>query len=1044
MLLGWLMSCAFMNHWIKKSNLLNLFKTLPFILLGLTPLLWFFGKGDVLINGIDTNFPLNPSTWLERRFYVWNNVTNAGVDFSSSVAGLFFHLIQFIPYKLGFSLQFVEIFSLTFWFLLLTFSSYYLAKTIFPKKIVVHFFFVSFYVFNIYLFNTWENVKVANLALMASIPLAIAILVKLQKKSINYGNLTLLAATTGIILTGSGINPAYFLVLILVVGIFYLSLLIAPATNLFINQPYKKCVSTFLKLLFLGLIIICINMFWILPTTHFIFGNIAGDKSIDKIGFTNWIDSLSENTGVLNIMRLQGAWDWYSVDQTTNLPLYIPYALNYFHNIIFVLFSFLIPGIAIVSLLFRGKIWKNNYLSVAFGIMFVLGVFLGAGTHLPTGSAYRWVSERLPFFTLFRSPWYIFTPLTVLGIAGLSGLLFSKVLNGLENGKLAIAKWLTTFFILAVSLGNLVYSYPLVTGKIFRPGRSDGFYINFPAYIFDAGKWLQQGHGRVIGYPDDEIENFHWKYRGIESILQLVSNREVLFSPLNAPDSPQSKLVHEFYTSLKRRELNSMEKIGAKLDISLLFYKADQDSIALKLPEEVKNFSSQSFGKWIFYKMPTQANPQKIYAASDIFLGDFKKGASLIGALDERDILLEENDSEVKKIPRIEENFGNVIIGKNSWADEYYYFANYPSTLSNRLQFRDISKVEFEIDAPKSGKYTPMLETYRLEDFGLDVSKGIEVLIDGKKYLWNKTRMDDSYVYFEPIELIQGLTTVTIPLVESNLVNNGNKTLSNFISNGLGDYKVLGDESEAYLSIINKRAESRDDRDISALFKVEKFDPLSIYLVQFKYKQVYGNNGLAIAGQNIGNTLVKIQQERLPNYPEWNPFSFYYEPVKTESEMKIELVSPFIQDPLGTKILYSDLGIYKVFTNRLILIRQPSVLTTSLPNLSFNQINPTEYEAKIDNAEFPHTIVFSESYSPDWKISVFADGGNPVSIKPLHFSANLYANAWYFDKTPSSYNIKIYYWPQKLFIIGASISIMTIIFSIALFLLGRRKRNEIH
>ena len=63
-------------------------------LLGLTPLIWFYGKGSVFINGIDTNFPLDPWIWFQRRLYVWNSITNGGADFSSSTAGLFFHLIQ--------------------------------------------------------------------------------------------------------------------------------------------------------------------------------------------------------------------------------------------------------------------------------------------------------------------------------------------------------------------------------------------------------------------------------------------------------------------------------------------------------------------------------------------------------------------------------------------------------------------------------------------------------------------------------------------------------------------------------------------------------------------------------------------------------------------------------------------------------------------------------------------------------------------------------------------------------------------------------------
>ena len=136
----------------------------------LTPLIWFFGKEGYLINGVDTNFPLDPVVWFQRRFFVWNSVANAGGDFSSSVAGAFFHLIQVIPTVLGFNLQATQIISLVFWFSLIIFSSYTLAKAIFSKNVLIQILFVVLYSLNIYLFNTWENVKVANLALVSGIP----------------------------------------------------------------------------------------------------------------------------------------------------------------------------------------------------------------------------------------------------------------------------------------------------------------------------------------------------------------------------------------------------------------------------------------------------------------------------------------------------------------------------------------------------------------------------------------------------------------------------------------------------------------------------------------------------------------------------------------------------------------------------------------------------------------------------------------------------------------------------------------------------------
>ena len=126
------------KYW-KYSSLFFVF------LLGLVPLVWFWKRAGVLITGSDTNFPLNPEVWFVRRFSVWQSVSNGGGNFSSSTAGTFFHLLQFIPFKLGLPLQAVEISNLIFWFMLICLSAFLLARTIFPEKKLSQVIFVLLY-----------------------------------------------------------------------------------------------------------------------------------------------------------------------------------------------------------------------------------------------------------------------------------------------------------------------------------------------------------------------------------------------------------------------------------------------------------------------------------------------------------------------------------------------------------------------------------------------------------------------------------------------------------------------------------------------------------------------------------------------------------------------------------------------------------------------------------------------------------------------------------------------------------------------------------
>lgn len=999
----------------------QLIEKLVLIILGLTPLIWFYHRGNVLVNGVDTNFPLNPLIWFLRRFYVWNPITNGGVDFSSSTAGIFFHLIQVVPYLLGFNLHWVQIISFVFWFSLLIFSAYFLARIILPKNFIAQLLFVILYVFNIYLFNTWENIKVANLSLMVALPLALGTLILLQSSKIGLKGTIPLSAITGVVLSGAGINPAYFISFFVALLIFFFAQIITTPKRFFIKRVYD-----FLTVL---LIITFANAFWILPTSNYIFKSIPISGSIDRIGFNNWIDSLSENTGALNIMRVQGAWDWYAIDSRTSLPLYIPYALNYFYKLPFLVFSFLLTFLAIFSFLFKGK--EKNYLYVAFGVMFVIGVFLGMGTHLPSGTIYRILAIHIPFFTLFRSPWYIFTPLVTLSIAGLVSLLFYNLFLKFNQSK--YFSILTYFLTVVIIVGNLIYCYPLLTGKIFRPGRLDGFYINFPQYIFDAGKWIsQEGTGRVIGYPDDEIEKFSWGYRGIELILGLLVDRQILFSPLNAPDAPISSLIKEFYQSLKLGKIDSANSLAAKLNIGLIFYKGDQESLSPNLPKEFLGYPSKSFGKWQFYKFPNaMENLAKVYSSNQLFLGyPYQMGSTIIAALKKEDILINPQDQIITKNQKIIQSSNKVISASNSQLEDFTEYKTSPSRLSNRLIARDLSKAVFKFEVPDDGLYQPIIERRNLEDFGISLSKELLVELNGRMISWTLDKVEGSYIYFKSINLSKGSYSASLKLDNKNLIIGGDFNQGFVFEKGgedkeEGRYEIEDESGEKFLSVLNILK-----ADISAVFKPTAFNPLDLYYVEAKYKQIYGNNANVLVTQSGRNTLYKAQVERMPNHPEWKVFSFYYDPVKTNSDMRVELSVPATFDPLGTKILYDDLKVVKVFSNNLFLIKKSDQNLLVSPDIKIEKSSPVNYSALVTEADRPHVIVFSENYSPDWEISLFDSQNQKVKINPNHFSANLYANAWYIEGAPKSYNLQIHYFPQRLFWVGLSISSLTIMLSL--------------
>jgi len=128
---------------------------------------------------------------------------------------------------------------------------------------------------------------------------------------------------------------------------------------------------------------------------------------------------------------------------------------------------------------------------------------------------------------------------------------------------------------------------------------------------------------------------------------------------------------------------------------------------------------------------------------------------------------------------------------------------------------------------------------------------------------------------------------------------------------------------------------------------------------------------------------------------------------------------------------YVDLNISPGYQNiaSIFLIKSKPANQTTNAGITFEKINPTKYIVHV-NASQPFFLVFSESYHEDWIAN--ADGQEVPN--EYHFTVNGYANAWYLNKT-GSYNVTLEFWPQRLFYIGAAISIAT--FTICMVYLGK-------
>ncbi len=970
----------------------------------LTPVIWFIGKGNVLINGLDTNFPLDPLIWFGRRFYVWNNIINLGSDFSSSTSGLFFHLLQVVPYKMGFNLQVTQIFTLIFWFSTIVFSSYFFISSIIDNKItrnkIARSIFVVIYTFNIYLFNTWENVKVSNLALVVSLPLILGLFIRFQNGLLSKKQLFAYTSLASLISVGAGINPAYSFTIIL--GIF-----VYVMTAIFIAKSGKEVSNTISGFILILASFLLANLFWILPLANFMFIS-KKIGSLGDIGFTNRLNSLSENTSLLNILRLQGAWDWYAIEPKTGLPYYIPYATKYFNNVFFIFYSFLLPTISFISLIFISKN-KKNY-GIYFATLLILGTFLGAGTHSPSGIVYSLLVNKAPLFSFFRSPWYIFTPLLIIAYGGLWALLYVRLAPKLGS------RILISIFAI-FTLTYLIYNYPLVTGKIFRPG-ADGFYVTFPSYVFEVRDWLakEPSKNRILTYPDDQLESFKWGYKGTESILELFSNHELITPSFNLQDKVYQEIVNKLYLNLKAGQYSSALLMFPLFGIDTIFTKNDiNGSLATPIDESDPSLTSLTnvtkFGPWTFLKLKDVFLIDKIYIPQSIFLNTSKPEvlAQVASLLPRHSLIFNNLQDQIINETKIDKEAGIIT-----------------EAINNTITGKPLLNIhEYVVSPINEGSYSLVIEKKGLTD-----SRELQIYLDGVALPNERIVTTDSLFVIKKIFLTKGDHKITINYpVNKNIIDPGK--IENYINLGA----LRGDEIPQDKNIIV--AYNGDTFEKTIVVPTKGYDPFLTYELTFDYKYIYGNSLTLDVIQSATSAPVKSYIEKVGNSFDWEHKNVLVTSVPTTSKLGVIFYLPANNIGDKSKSFIENVSLSRVYDNRVFILgdQANTVVPTTIVT-KYTMINPAEYTVEVGGPPNSFYLVFLESYSNDWVLK--NQNGKYINS---HFKAQGYANGWYVSKNDFTQNFTIMYRPQRYFDFGFKVVIGTIFVSIFLLLYSRFKKK---
>ncbi|MBA3332090.1 MAG: DUF3367 domain-containing protein [Actinobacteria bacterium] len=582
--------------------------------LGAVP--WIWVDDGHLVNGGDTNFPLDPTAFFGERFFAWISDWNTGVDSSALFANIPYHGVQAVFHGLGLSLANVERLSFAFWLIAVGLSMYFLASVLDRgvPRLWLRLSAVLVYSANTYLFNTWENAKVANLGLYVGLPLFVGLLMLALERRIRLRLLAALVVPAGVLCAGVGLNPAYAAALGLALGIL--------AVFSFARLGDRGHVAR-VAVVFSGAYALA-NMFWAVPMAMYLAG-FGGVPSIAQLNATNWIDGLSRHTSILNVSRLIGSWEWFEVDR--GKP-YVPYAASYLDNPAFIVFSFALPVLAWAALTVR-PVRLQSWYAAALG---ALGIFFAGGSHPPFGGAYVWLMNHVPGFDLFRSPWYIFSPFIALAYAILLpttlarawALLRPRLRQTFPRRYAAVAA------AVGVTLAGayLVYVYPLVRGEVHDRGEAAAstLELRFPPYVFAAGEWLRQrpDSGRIMLLPRARTENLDWEYGGIFPVINLFAEGPVVHQAYESiSPTPTDRLTTRVYERLYAGSPSTPYLLGL-MNIRYLNIRHDAPPqtetgyVVRNLGRKVRRFArlERRFGKWEFLRVDPRLRLPQVYAAN--------------------------------------------------------------------------------------------------------------------------------------------------------------------------------------------------------------------------------------------------------------------------------------------------------------------------------------------------------------------------------------------------------------------------------------------
>lgn len=979
---------------------MNLKHVLILIIFALPALIWWFAPGYV-VDGTDITFPLNPQFSLQRSFFAWDNIDNAGSYQTAIQLNLARQPIHvFLSFLSAANLPIWDISKI--WYFTLLFLSgvtfyffiHQLRQWITAYKI--HPLFCALF----YMYNPYFMQLITDQAMMLAyvfVPLLAGLCLHALRKRKIFPDMLWIGITWFFY---SPVNPNSF-----ASGLLLLIMILVMAGFHILKNGDKEAIR-FAKTFYiiLALTTIIVNARIILPYWQY----LAVDLTTIQEASKDWLSGVSKQTTLTKSARLIGAWDWF---ENFNGEAYTPYAVWYQQFVVKIL-TMMLP-----LLVFWAMIKGRDKFTWFFGGLAVVGIIFSTGIHPPLGFLYQFFYDHVPGFWIFRSPWYKFSLWITFSYAFFYGKFATGVIQllGAKTVRLVdVLMWkkralIYAFVYAGVILYLIVIAWPLFSGWRFtrqeeRRGNLPATQVKIPAYVFQTADFInnQEIDGSIILIPQVVLNYsiYFWGYGNLQPpIFSLLAKNSILyvpFDPKRGVAQNLSQFKEYFYEGLQYQA----QKFANLTSSNFIIFQKDFNYLPFRVHEDKQFFQSRldnspvfekiaSFGEWSIYKNP-QASPL-LYGAPFITVPE--KLSDLANIPTERLIY-----APYDQLPQ---NAANIIKISSQNADLSQFKLEGNQLVSS-----------FQFSQPQIG----ILESPKIADTKLFVNG-----ITYAAFINDKTKA--AY-------LPAGVSSISTPIkLSENMVKNSNfdSGLANWEFANLSE-EITANMKKYFQTTAGQLTLYSPGKNLGIFQYIKRDDDSTRYVISFDFNKPDQSSSKIVLYDDIQGEIVS---DVLPPGGTWQSYQKIVRLDPTTKKFSINFFSATGQE---STFSIRNLQIRKIITplaslqfyaqsqwdNIQKLASQPAPKIT----ISSQDKTSVDFEVKSDG---PAYLVFNQTYHPLWKLS----GNYPDPID--HFIANGFGNGYYLAKG-GDYHLKLEFAGQANLILGWQITIVGSFVLLAIYL----------